>query len=129
MGLQVVNTAQLMCSFGMTPSALGVLPTNRVQCNNQPAANIQDTVPMTNIMSFGMCTSPSNPSVASATAAAGGTLTPMPCVPATSAPWTPGASKAMIANQPAVDDSSTCMCTYLGQISVVSAGQDQVSES
>jgi hypothetical protein len=129
MGLQVVNTAQLMCSFGLTPSALGVLPANRVQCNSQPAANILDTVPMTNIMSFGMCSSPSNPSVASATAAAGGTLTPMPCVPATSAPWTPGASKALIANQPAVDDSSTCMCTYLGQISVVSAGQEKVSES
>jgi hypothetical protein len=129
MGIQVVNTAQLMCTFGVTASPLTVLPDNRVQCNKQPAANILDTIPMTNIMSFGMCSSPANPSVASATAAADGVLTPMPCVPATSAPWTPGVPNALIADMAAVDDESTCMCDYGGEISVVSAGQEKVTES
>ena len=37
---QVVMGAQLACSFGTTPSALTVLPINRVRCGNQFAANI-----------------------------------------------------------------------------------------
>jgi hypothetical protein len=129
MGIQVVNGAQLMCSFGVAPSTLTVLPDNKVLCNKQPAANVLDTIPLTNIMSFGMCTSLANPSVASATTAAFGVLTPMPCVPATSAPWTPGIPNALIAGMAAVDDESTCMCTYGGEISVVSPGQEQVTES
>jgi hypothetical protein len=129
MGIQVASTAQLMCSFGTSPSALTVLPTNKVLCNNMPAANVLDTIPLTNIMTFGMCSSPANPSVAAATAAAEGVLTPMPCVPATSAPWTPGVPNVLIADMAAVDDESTCMCDYGGEISVESAGQEQVTES
>ncbi len=41
MPMQVVNTAQLMCSMGMAPSALVVLPLNRVFSSNQPAANME----------------------------------------------------------------------------------------
>jgi hypothetical protein len=129
MGIQVASTAQLMCSFGTSPSALTVLPTNKVLCNNMPAANVLDTIPLTNIMTFGMCSSPANPSVAAATAAAEGVLTPMPCLPATSAPWTPGVPNVLIADMAAVDDESTCMCDYGGEISVESAGQEQVTES
>jgi hypothetical protein len=129
MGIQVASTAQLMCSFGTSPSELTVLPTNKVLCNNLPAANVLDTIPLTNIMTFGMCSSPANPSVAAATAAALGVLTPMPCVPATSAPWTPGVPNVLIADMAAVDDESTCMCDYGGEISVESAGQEQVTES
>jgi len=129
MGIQVASTAQLMCSFGTSPSALTVLPTNKVLCNKLPAANVLDTIPLTNIMTFGMCSSPANPSVAAATAAAEGVLTPMPCVPATSAPWTPGVPNVLIADMAAVDDESTCLCDYGGEISVESAGQEQVTES
>ncbi|MBV9735739.1 MAG: DUF4280 domain-containing protein, partial [Acidisphaera sp.] len=70
MAMQVVNTAQLQCTFGMAPSNLVVLPINRVMCGNQPAANIMDHVPLMNIMPFGMCQSIANPMVAAATAAA-----------------------------------------------------------
>ena len=55
-----------------------------------PFSNIMDNVTMLNILPFGMCTSPSNPTVAAATAAALGVLTPMPCVPVIPAPWAPG---------------------------------------
>ena len=102
MAMQVCSTAQLMCSFGMAPSALTVLPINRVMTSNQPAANIMDHIPMVNIMPFGMCTSLANPMVAAATAAAMGVLTPVPCIPATSSPWVPGVPTVMIGNQPAV---------------------------
>ena len=87
MPLQVCMGAMMQCSFGVAPSSLVVLPTNRVMTNNVPDANIMDHIPMTNIMPFGMCTSPANPVVAAATAAALGVLTPMPCIPATPAPW------------------------------------------
>ena len=60
------------------------------------------------------------------TAAAMGVLTPMPCIPATSAPWTPGASKTMVAKQPALTDSSTCMCMWAGTISITNPGQTSI---
>jgi hypothetical protein len=123
MPMQVVNGAQLMCTFGAAPSVLTVLPLNCVMDNSVPAANIMDHVPMMNIMPFGMCMSIANPEVASATAAALGVLTPMPCIPATSAPWVPGAPTVMIANQPALDNTSKCMCNWAGVISVVMPGQ------
>ena len=123
MPMQVVNGAQLMCSFGMTPSSLVVLPANRRMTSNQPAANIMDYVPMLNIMTFGMCMSPANPQVAAATAAAMGVLTPQPCIPATTSPWTPGSPTVLLANQPALNDTSMCMCTWAGVITISYAGQ------
>ena len=115
--------AVLQCSFGVAPSSLVVLPTNKMLTTSVPAANIMDNKPMVNVMPFGMCSSPSNPTVASATAAALGVLTPMPCVPNTPAPWTPGAPKVMLANMPALDDTSTLACTWGGVIKVNFAGQ------
>ena len=123
MPMQVVNGAQLMCSQGMAPSALVVLPMNRVMSSNQPAANIMDNKPMLNILPFGMCMSPANPTVAAATAAALGVLTPMPCIPATTAPWAPGAPTVLLANMPSLDNTCKLMCMWAGVIQVVSPGQ------
>jgi hypothetical protein len=123
MPIQVVNSASLMCSFGVAPSTLTVLPINRVMSGNQPAANIQDHIPMVNIMPFGMCISPTNPQVAAATTAALGVLTPQPCIPATTAPWIPGAPTVMLGNQPALDNTCTCMCMWAGVVSVAIPGQ------
>jgi hypothetical protein len=58
--MQVVNGAQLMCSFGTSPSSLVVL-LNRTVADNQPEATIQDYIPMVNIMPFGMCMTPDEP--------------------------------------------------------------------
>lgn len=126
-GQQTVMTAQLMCTFGMAPSVLSVLPVNRTTCGKQVAANIMDHVPMVNIMPFGMCITPSNPVVASATAAALGVLTPMPCIPATASPWVPGAVRTMLGGQPALDSMSKCMCNWGGVISIVMPGQVQTT--
>ncbi|HEY1154869.1 MAG TPA: DUF4280 domain-containing protein [Arthrobacter sp.] len=123
MPLQVVNTAQLACSFGTTPSVLTVLPVNRVNAGNQPAATIMDHQPMVNINPFGMCLSPANPQVIAATAAALGVFTPQPCLPMTLAPWAPGAVTVQIAGQPALDNISICTCAWTGIVSVVAPGQ------
>jgi uncharacterized protein DUF4280 len=121
--------ALLQCSFGAAPSSMVVLPANKMLTTFVPAANIMDNKPMVNIMPFGVCTSMANPTVASATAAATAaalgvfTLTPMPCVPNTTAPWVPGAPTMMLANMPALDDSSTLMCMWGGVIKINFAGQ------
>ena len=115
--------AALQCSFGVAPSSLVVLPVNKVMTSFVPAANIMDHIPMVNILPFGMCQSPSNPMVAAATAAALGVLTPMPCIPLTVAPWAPGAATVLLANMPALNDTSTLMCTWGGTIKVNFAGQ------
>lgn len=122
MPIQVVNGAILMCPFGLAPSTFVVTPENRVLSGNQPAANIMDFVPMKNIMPFGMCTTPSNPAVASATAAASGVLTPMPCIPVTT-PWKPGAATVLLGYMPALDNTCTCQCMWGGVITVSSPGQ------
>ena len=123
MPLHVCSGATLQCSFGLAPSTLVVLPTNQMLTGFMPAANIMDNKPMVNIMPFGMCTCPANPTVAAATAAAMGVLTPMPCIPATAAPWAPGAATVILGNMPALDDISKLMCSYGGVISVIYAGQ------
>jgi hypothetical protein len=112
----------LQCSFGVAPSSLVVLPANRLMVPT-PAANIMDHVPLVNILPFGMCSSLANPSVASATSAAMGVLTPMPCLPVTSAPWAPGSPGFLIGGMPALNDSSVLMCSWAGVIRVVNAGQ------
>jgi hypothetical protein len=120
----VVQGAMMQCTMGVAPATLTVIPMGPpVQSSNMMAATIQDFKPMVNIPTFGMCQSPANPVVASATAAALGVLTPMPCIPATSAPWMPGAVKTMIGNQPALHDGCKCMCMWAGTISISMPGQ------
>lgn len=126
MALQVCMGASLMCSFGTAPSSMMVLPANCTMACSMAAANIMDNKPMVNILPFAMCTSPANPTVAAATAAALGVLTPMPCIPATAAPWAPGSPTVMIANMPALNNSSKLMCSYGGVIQVSFAGQATV---
>lgn len=113
----------MQCSFGMAPSSLVVLPTNRTYTAQQPDANILDHVPMVNIMPFGLCTSLANPAVASATAAAMGALTPMPCIPNTPAPWVPGAPTVLLGNAPTLCNSSKLMCAWAGVIQIVMPGE------
>lgn len=123
----VAAHAQLQCSMGSAPSALALQPTSKTHCANQLAATVQDYVANTNIMPFGMCQSLSNPQVASATAAANGVLTPQPCVPVTTAPWSPGASSVCIANQAALSDDSQCNCQWNGVITITTPGQQNTA--
>jgi hypothetical protein len=126
MPLQVTTGAILQCSFGIAPSSLQVIPTSRVMASSVPAATIQDHIPFANVQPFGMCSSPANPTVVAATAAAMGVLTPMPCVPATSAPWLPGAPTVLIGGLPALDNTCRLMCQWGGMIQIVNPGQTSV---
>jgi len=98
-----------------------------VKQTSMPAGTFMDYVPLLNIMSVGTCSSPANPLVAAATAAALGVLTPQPCIPATVAPWTPGSPTVKIGQMPALDDASSLMCMWAGQISINDPGEQDVS--
>ena len=123
MAMQVCSLAKLKCSMGASPGTFMVTPEKMVNTSKQPAANIMDHVPMKNIMPFGMCKSPANPTVAAATAAAMGVLQQMPCIPATVSPWVPGAPTVLIKGFPALNDTSKLMCMWAGVIEVTDPGQ------
>ncbi|CAI6081425.1 DUF4280 domain-containing protein [Cohnella sp. JJ-181] len=122
MGQLVCGGAMMQCSFGVAPSTLNVLPANRTM-TAMPIANIMDNKPFVNIMPFGMCNSMANPTVAAATAAKFGVMTPMPCAPVTVAPWTPGSPTVLVGNFPALNSTSKCMCSYGGVIQINVPGQ------
>ena len=130
MPFHVCNGAMLKCLFAVPPGTapLTVLPINRMLTSNKPAANIMDFVPMMNIPSFGACISPMNPAFVAATTAAFGVPTPVPCMPATTSPWIPGAvaPPVLLANQPALDNISMLMCALGGPapaISIIMPGE------
>ena len=114
---KLVNSGSLLtCTQGTAPSTLMVVVLTTT-AQGPPAANIMDCAPLTNIPTFGMCMSALNPTVAAATAAALGVLTPMPCIPVT-APWAPGVPTVLVRNALALDAASKCTCAYGGQISI-----------
>jgi hypothetical protein len=102
--------------MGDAPTPLSVLPVNKTDGNMVPAATIMDYKPVVNIAPFGTCKT--------LTSAASGV--PTPCVPATVAPWTPGASKTLINNFPALTDSCKLSCTVGGMISISDPGQTKI---
>ena len=122
----VCNTATLKCAMAVPPgtSMLVVTPENRMLTSSQPAANINDHIPMKNILPFGMCKTQANPQVAAATAAAAGVLTPQPCIPLVPAPWSPGSEVSTIDGDRVLTDDSKCKCQWTGEISVSDAGTD-----
>ena len=127
MGMHVNALGMVKCAFGAAPGKLMVLPITRELSVKGPGANITANVPMLNILPFGTCSSPSNPMVAAATAAALGVLTPMPCIPMTLSPWIPVKPKIMLSKMPILDSDSTCMCTWGGMIKITMPGQSTTS--
>lgn len=125
MAIAVCTGATMMCSFGVAPSTLVVLPIKRV-ITTTPSANSTDIIPIVNVPPFGACTSMANPTVAAATSAALGVLTPMPCVPVTTGTWIPGSTKVMNGGMPAVDSNCKLMCSWGGVIQVLNPGQTVV---
>jgi hypothetical protein len=118
----VVAGATLRCSFGLSPAVL-VVPPRRVVASGRPVARVDDTRPVVNLTTFGLCNSRVSPAVVAATAAAAGVPTPAPCVPAVTAPWAPGSPTVLVGRVPALTARSTCLCRWAGVITVLDAGQ------
>ena len=120
----VCTGAALQCSFGTTPATFAA--SGSQVSAGAPVGVVTDMAPA-NVPPFGMCMSLSNPEVASATAAASGTLTPQPCQPVLS-PWSPGSAQVTVGGVSALDDSSQCNCTWGGVVTVSDAGQASVTD-
>lgn len=119
----VCSGATMKCTMGTSQAKLTVLPTRTVFLTGKPQANISDHLSMVNLAPFGNCRSMAFPATASATAAAQGTLTPMPCMHNTPFPWMGGKNDYIIKGDPALLKSSTCQCMWGGTISLVTDGQ------
>jgi Domain of unknown function (DUF4280) len=120
----VCTGATLQCSLGTTPATFSA--TGIQVSAGSPAGVVTDTA-AANVPDFGLCQSPSNPQVASATAAAqSATLIPQPCQPVLSQ-WSPGSAKVTIGGTAALGDSSQCTCTWGGVVTVSAAGQTDAS--
>jgi Domain of unknown function (DUF4280) len=114
----VCTGATLQCSFGTIPAAFAA---SGIQVETGTPVGVVTDVTAANVPPFGLCTTPSNPQVASAHA-------PQPCVPVLMSPWSPGSARVMINGVNALDDSSQCVCTWGGVVTVSDAGQAAVSD-
>ena len=100
MAMPVVNGAMCSCTFGVAPCPLMATSQQQALAVNMPVASM------------------ANPTVASATAAALGVLTPMPCTPVPAGVWAPGSPTVLVGGKPALNNTSKLMCAYGGVISV-----------
>ncbi|MDR1322131.1 MAG: DUF4280 domain-containing protein [Gracilibacteraceae bacterium] len=124
MGIAVVSGATYVCSFGTAPGTLKAAKAG-VLAGGMPAATISDAVPLASVSPCGLCTTVSNPLVASATAAALGVLTPQPCIPAPVGTWI-GGKGPLISGTPGLSGEAKLLCAYGGSLTIVSPGQTKV---
>ena len=126
MGYCVCSGALVQCRFGSSAGNFTALP-GKVTVAGQPLASIMANAAFVNIPPFGLCSSPANPAVAAATAAACGVLTPMPCVPSTAGSWVPGNPHILVGGVPVLTSESTLMCCWGGTITVAAQGEQTVT--
>lgn len=126
MGMMVVTGACCQCSFGTAPCTLQVTSQMNCMADGKPIATIQDGQPGINLPGFGMCTSLANPTVAAATAAALGVLTPQSCNPVPAGPWTAANPKVLAGGIPCLTSDAVLLCGLgAGSISVLMPGQSK----
>lgn len=125
MSIAVMNGALCQCNFGVAPCPLVVTKVSSILGCSMPFATIMDNT-VSNIATFGMCNSITNPAVASATAAALGVLTPQPCSPVLTTTWLPGSPTVLLSGNPALNHSSKLMCAYAGIIQITNPGQQSI---
>jgi hypothetical protein len=118
MSLLLCTGATLTCSFGAAPSVFSADPLPGAPQVLGAVAGAITAISPANIPPFGACQSMANPSVASATSAAMGVLTPMPCTPVMAGAWAPPAASGSVGGVSLATVSSKCACSFGGVISV-----------
>jgi hypothetical protein len=126
MGIFVTTGAQCLCSFGTAPAVINATSQTTVMMENKPVATIMDCQPNTNIPPFAMCTSLANPTVAAATAAALGVLTPQPCTMVPAGTWIPTQTTVLAGGKPCLTNDCKLTCGFgMGTIMVTTPGQSK----
>jgi len=113
----VCTGATLQCSFGTIPA---IFAASGAQTSAGSPVGVVTDVTVANVPTFGNCTSLSNPAASSSS--------PPPCLPVLSSPWSPGSAQVTISGVSALDDSSQCICTWDGVVTVSAAGQTAASD-
>ncbi len=112
--------AIIACNQGALPTPLNVIrPFIKTQYT--PCANVNDFVPMVNIVPFGICRSPMNPAFKPP-------IIP-PCTPIITNPWSASNSSKKLSGCAILTSNATCKCQLGGTISILFAGQMQVKLS
>lgn len=125
MGEIVINGAEIKCVYGSKSSYLMTASQTKCIVGGQPAATIKDVQTTESVAPFGMCSSMSNPQVATATAA--GVLTPQPCTMVPAGTWVNLTSKLLLEGKPCLFSDAALGCSVgAGAISIVSPGQRKV---
>lgn len=103
-----------MCPLGVAPTSHIILPVNMVLGPSGPIANMNDKIPLVNLLPHGVCnvTAP----------------VPLPCIPAVAAPFIP-VPTVMIGSAFASKFSETGFCAKGGAINAIAPGQFQVMYS
>lgn len=124
MGIPVVSGASIGCTMGLGSGTLNATSQVTILFNGGTVATKND-VGAQNLGPCGMCTSMGNPTVASATAAALGVLTPQPCTPMAGGPWQ-ASGKTKVGGDFPITNESTLTCSYGGSIFITNTGQTKV---
>ena len=105
----VVRGARLSCKLGSVDSKLLMIKSHGVFLRNKPQCNINDRIPLKNIMSFGVCKM---------------FKPPPPCIPITPKTWKNKRNVPLLINgSPALITDAICICKRGGVISIKSSGQ------
>lgn len=115
----------MKCSFGVAPCPFQALSNTSVLAG-LPVGTMQD-ISLGSIPTFGMCQSLANPMVASATAAALGVLTPMPCIPVIAGPWMITGPTVQLKGSTVLTMDAKAMCAYGGIIQFISTPAQKVT--
>ena len=105
----VSANALCQCSFGTVPCPLTISRQGKVKTNKVlNIANVGDK----NVATFGMCSAPTNPAVASANGA------PQPCTPGLLLNWLPGSLTVRVDGKPLLTNDCRIFCKYAGLVTI-----------
>ncbi|MBR1944462.1 MAG: DUF4280 domain-containing protein [Alphaproteobacteria bacterium] len=113
--MSVISAGNLCkCSFGTVPVPLTSTSPN-VQFEKSPVVTSIDTK---SLISFGMCSTPSNPAVLSIIIASQGKVLVAPCVSNVVTTWMNTKMNVLSCGKPVCTEKSTCQCMWGGVISI-----------
>ena len=114
--MPVISSGNLCrCSFGLIPIPL-TSPNVTVNVEGTPIITNTDT---STLISFGMCMTPSNPTVAAIIASSLGTVTMAPCKSVIITPWMNTKINVFACGKPVCTNASTCQCMWGGVITII----------
>lgn len=112
------------CIFGLVPTPFLPIPSNVFTV--EPVGSMLDIIPFLNVMTFGICITPTNPMVDAIMIASLGTVDFAPCIPIPIIPKTPAAYNVLRDGIPMAQIESFDLCLWGGLIMTIAPSQFEV---